>query len=86
MIDDASARARDLLDDGLAVPLPGASETRTRWGTLRELCHVDIAVGRLVEAHFDADAILHELTGRGTEPGEFWGCLLYTSPSPRDRG
>ncbi|OBC15128.1 acyl-CoA dehydrogenase [Gordonia sp. 852002-50816_SCH5313054-c] len=83
MIDDASARARDLLDDGLAVPLPGASETRTRWGTLRELCHVDIAVGRLVEAHFDADAILHELTGRGTEPGEFWGVWAAEPPVPR---
>lgn len=83
MIDDASARARHLLDDGLCVPLPGAGDTGTRWEALRELCHIDIAVGRLVEAHLDADAVLRELTGRGTDPGEFWGVWAAEPPAPR---
>ena len=83
MIDDASTLARRLLDDGLSVPRPGTGDTGTRWRTLRELCHVDIALGRLVEAHLDADVILHELTGRGTESGEFWGVWAAEPPMPR---
>ena len=28
----------------------------------------------------------HDMVGAGALGGAFWGCLLYTSPSPRDRG
>jgi len=66
-------RTRLLEDTHDAFPLPGHGETAERWLRLAQACRQDIAEGRLVEAHADADAILHEITGRRTEPGQLWG-------------
>ena len=35
---------------------------------------------KAVKMHFDGDIHIHKL------PDSLWICLLYTSPSPRDRG
>ncbi|MGV9479276.1 acyl-CoA dehydrogenase [Gordonia aichiensis] len=82
MTDNAAARARHIVES-LRLPYPGEGATGRRWQVLRDLCHDDIAVGRLVEAHVDADAILHELTGHGVEPGELWGVWAAEPPRPR---
>ena len=39
-------------------------------------------VGRLVEAHADADAIMAELTRRRVAPGEWWGVWAAEPPQP----
>ena len=72
--DLAFAAIADLLT-GLA--LPGEGETLTRWTALASVGAVDVTLGRLAEAHADAVAILHELTGRPpTEAlGQRWGGL-----------
>lgn len=83
MTGTAAQRAQSILDSAPAAPYPGGGATGARWQTLRDLCHVDIAVGRLVEAHLDADAILHELAGCGTAPEQFWGVWAAEPPHPR---
>ncbi|PFG68511.1 hypothetical protein B0O41_3348 [Propionibacteriaceae bacterium ES.041] len=64
-------------------PLPGHGHTAERWQRLADLARTDIVVGRLVEAHADATAILTEL-GR-TEllaPGQWWGVWAAEPPRP----
>ncbi|OUC80860.1 acyl-CoA dehydrogenase family protein [Gordonia lacunae] len=68
------ARARAIVDDpSWALPRPGGGRTLDRFAALVRACSDDISTGRLVEAHADADAILAEICGGGTVPGEFWG-------------
>jgi alkylation response protein AidB-like acyl-CoA dehydrogenase len=64
------------------VPLPGRGDTATRFRLLAGLTRSDIAVGRMVEAHLDADAILHEILGAGTGSGELWGVWAAEPPAP----
>lgn len=64
------------------VPLPGLGDTATRFRTLARLTRSDIAVGRMVEAHLDAQAILHEVCGGATGPGELWGVWAAEPPAP----
>jgi len=47
------------------LPLPGAGSTRERFAALAEISAVDLSLGRLVEGHTDAVAIL---AGAGREP------------------
>ena len=62
------------LDSGaLDLPLPGGGETARRWRRLAELAEVDVVAARLAEAHADAVAILAELGGPDTKPGQLWG-------------
>ncbi len=75
-----SARVRALLADPL--PLPGRGATGDRLRRLTAAAHDDIVVGRLLEAHADADAILAELTGRRVAPGEWWGVWAAEPPAP----
>ncbi len=44
----------------LALPLPGAGNTRLRFSMLRQVGACDLSLARLVEGHFDAIAILAE--------------------------
>lgn len=68
------ARARAIVDDpSFPLPRPGRGHTLDRFAALVRACSDDISTGRLVEAHGDADAILAEICGGGTAPGEFWG-------------
>lgn len=64
------------------LPLPGAGATAERWLRLARNCEHGIAVGRLVEAHADADAILHEVSNRRAEPGQLWGVWAAEPPTP----
>lgn len=57
----------------LDLPAPGSGQTARRWWKLAALTERDVVAGRLAEAHTDAAAILAELGGPATEPGQLWG-------------
>lgn len=64
-------------------PLPGRGETALRWATLADACSSDLAVGRLVEAHLDADAILAEFGHPRPGADEIWGVWAAESGHTR---
>lgn len=77
---DLAARLREII--ARPLPLPGSGETFVRWEKLAGYCIEDIATGRLVEAHGDADAILYEIDGRRAAVGELWGVWAAEPPKP----
>ncbi|MFC0451243.1 acyl-CoA dehydrogenase family protein [Rhodococcus jostii] len=64
------------------LPLPGDGATADRWAHLTRWCQRDLSVGRLLEAHADADAILAELDGTRAGRNEFWGVWASEPPHP----
>ena len=54
-------------------PLPGGGQTARRLSRLRSQAQGDLVLGRLVEAHADAIAIMAELAGPSIGPGQRWG-------------
>jgi alkylation response protein AidB-like acyl-CoA dehydrogenase len=68
-----AAQFRRLLDDGrLDLPFPGCGETARRHWELAQIARDNLELGRLVEAHVDALAILHE-AGREPRPRALYG-------------
>jgi alkylation response protein AidB-like acyl-CoA dehydrogenase len=55
------ARARAVVAERGALPLPGHGRTIERWGVLADVARDDLSVARIVEGHADAVAILDEL-------------------------
>lgn len=49
-----------MVEDGIALPLPGSGRTRERFSLLAEVAAADLSLGRLFEGHSDACAILAE--------------------------
>lgn len=81
---DTQRRVEWLISSGATdLPLPGAGQTAARWAALTAAAREDVVVGRLVEAHADADAILAELAGRRAGAGEWWGVWAAEPPTPR---
>ena len=66
------------VDVGRQLPDPGAGRTRERWAVLAELGRVNLTVARVVEAHADALAILHE--SGSVSPDGTWGVFAAESP------
>ena len=67
------AQFRSLLEDGnLNLPFPGCGNTARRHRKLAELARDNLELGRLVEAHTDAVAILHE-AGREPKAAALYG-------------
>ncbi len=64
------ARVREVIAE--PVPLPGSGQTMQRHQRLFEVGREDLSLARLVEAHWDAVAILAE-AGRHAEPGALYG-------------
>lgn len=82
--DETSRRVTWLIASGAVdLPLPGAGQTAARWDALTAMTRVDVVVGRLVEAHADATAILAQLSGRQVGAGEWWGVWAAEPPTPR---
>ncbi|WP_328413309.1 acyl-CoA dehydrogenase family protein [Nocardia sp. NBC_00403] len=74
---------RGLADSGrLELPYPGSGRTVERWRMLAALAFENTVVGRLAEAHVDADAILAELGGNGVARGQIWGVWAAEPPKP----
>ncbi|MEP6648364.1 MAG: acyl-CoA dehydrogenase family protein [Lapillicoccus sp.] len=77
---DVSQQVRALVSAPL--PLPGGGQTVTRWDALAAAARQDVVVGRLLEAHADADAILAEVAGRRVSPRQWWGVWAAEPPAP----
>lgn len=78
--DVAAAVARLVAGPAVAgAPLPGSGGTRRRWRLLRRLAGQDVEVGRLVEAHLDAVAVLAELAP-AVDPAGVWGVWAAEPP------
>jgi len=79
----SSQRLRELVQSGaLQLPLPGCGATRSRWAALAAFAREDVVLGRLVEAHTDAAAILLELGAGSVEAGQLWGVWAAEAPTP----
>jgi alkylation response protein AidB-like acyl-CoA dehydrogenase len=68
--DELEARVREVVTG--VVPLPGSGKTAERHRRLFDVGRDDLSVARLVEAHWDALAILAEAGGEA-EPGALYG-------------
>ena len=69
-----------MADASAALPLPGEGRTLARLHGLAAVGAADLALGRLVEAHTDAVAILAELGGPAPQPGQRWGVWAAEGP------
>ena len=58
------------------LPLPGRGDTLTRWRVLAEIARADVCVAKVLEAHYDAQAILADLDGHATSADACAGELL----------
>ena len=63
-----AARARDCVRREGDWPLPGRGRTLARWQALAAIAARDLALVKVVEAHYDALAILADLDGEPTSP------------------
>lgn len=73
---------RDRLAAAQTLPLPGHGATAIRWDQLTTWSREHVVVGRLLEAHADAAAILTELGADPPAPGEWWGVWAAEPPRP----
>jgi alkylation response protein AidB-like acyl-CoA dehydrogenase len=71
------ARVREVIAE--SVPLPGSGQTAERYRCLFEVGCEDLSLARLVEAHWDAVAILAE-AGREADPGALYGVWAAEAP------
>ncbi len=62
------AHVRDLLARQPALPLPGRGRTLDRWRALARIAGDDLCVAKVLEAHYDAQAILEDLGAAPLEP------------------
>lgn len=65
---------------GAPWPLPGGGDTWRRWELLAAVATDDLPLAKLVEPHYDAVAILHELGARPPAPGQIWGVWAAEPP------
>ena len=80
-LDSTASAVRRLLDDGsLELADPGSGHTALRLRRLIELARLHpVSVARLIEAHVDAVAILHE-AGRHPSAGALYGVWASATP------
>lgn len=72
-----------LANAAASLPLPGDGLTADRFAGLAAIACVDVTLGRLLEAHADAIAILAELEGvvPASTTGQVWG--VWAAEGPR---
>lgn len=63
------AAAREIVVSMPALPLPGRGQTLQRWRTLADVAARDLCVVKVLEAHYDAQAILADLHAEGLALG-----------------
>ena len=80
-VDEAAAALAHIADAALDLALPGAGDTESRWSALAAVAGVDVALGRLFEAHADAVAILTEIGGEPAAPAQRWGVWAAEGPA-----
>lgn len=77
------ADALTYLEHTPGLPLPGSGSTLERWRALAAIGARDLALAKVLEAHFDAQAILSELGQRPTATGELWAVWAAEPPDAR---
>lgn len=73
--------AREWLARHPALPLPGAGDTLGRWRLLAQIGAQDLCLAKLLEAHYDAQAILHELGAAPLATGELGAVWAAEGPA-----
>lgn len=66
---------------GACLPLPGEGDTAHRWTLLAAAAAADLTAARVLEAHSDALAILHE--AGAPAPAGTWGVFAAEAPGVR---
>lgn len=56
-----ASAAREVLSRQPSLPLPGRGHTLARWRTLAAIAGRDLCLAKVLEAHYDAEAILADL-------------------------
>jgi alkylation response protein AidB-like acyl-CoA dehydrogenase len=79
--DDVGAGLKIAAEYGLLLPQPGEGATINRWALLTRAGATDLTFARILEAHSDALAILHE-AGAATPSGT-WGVFAAEAPDVR---
>lgn len=64
-----AALSREIAAQLPGLPLPGAGDTLARWRCLARIAAHDVCLVKILEAHYDALAILHELDGQPPSAG-----------------
>jgi alkylation response protein AidB-like acyl-CoA dehydrogenase len=67
-------------NDGLTIPLPGHGETWSRFEALASEAAADLSVGRLIEGHVDALAILDEARMKPFDESATYGVWAARTP------
>lgn len=79
--EDVDAALALALEVGRSLPPPGGGGTPARFDVLATLARASVTVARVVEAHCDALAILHE--AGGPTPDGTWGVFAAEAPGTR---
>ena len=79
-VDEAAAALAHIAKAALDLALLGG-DTESRWSALAAVAGVDVALGRLFEAHADAVAILTEIGGEPAAPAQRWGVWAAEGPA-----
>ena len=79
--DDVETDIALAVEYGRRLPQPGRGATRLRWEILAAVAAQDLTAGRVLEAHSDALAILHE-AGMPAPDGS-WGVFAAEAPGAR---
>lgn len=80
---DLGAAARQALRCHPGLPLPGAGRTLERWRTLARIAAADVCLAKVLEAHYDAQAILAELGMPAPDPGRLLAVWAAQAPGAR---
>jgi alkylation response protein AidB-like acyl-CoA dehydrogenase len=79
--EDVPLAVRVARDCGAQLPLPG-KDTAARWSVLAAVSAINLTLGRILEAHSDALAILAE-AGQTPDTASVWGVFAAEAPSAR---
>ena len=74
-------RARHALLMQPALPQPGGGNTLQRWRALARLGAEDLCLAKVLEAHYDAAAILHDLGAPAPADGTLWAVWAAEGPA-----
>jgi alkylation response protein AidB-like acyl-CoA dehydrogenase len=72
--------ARALAARDFALPRPGSGATLARWEALARIAAEDVCLAKVLEAHYDAVAILQDLGGPVAQPGQLWAVWAAEPP------
>lgn len=74
-------RARQVLVQQPELPLPGCGQTLDRWRALAALGGEDLCLAKVLEAHYDAQAIMAELKAPSAAEGQLWAVWAAEGPA-----